>query len=140
MSEPHLLRNVPAHLALVRELSRLDFEFDAQPELPYRIRGFAPDSVVEIAEGPPLHVTLLFSASTAKQSLVRSTMSLVALASVLGVDFTDWLATELRQNQPDATGDGWRRRRRFGRCRVQAEHLSCDAILLTIEAGHVGLA
>jgi hypothetical protein len=140
MSEPHLLRNMPAHLALVRELSRLDFEFDQRPEHPYRIRGFAPDSVVEIAEGPPLHVTLLFSASTSQRSLIRSTMSLVALASVLGVDFTDWLAAEIRRNQAGGSDEGWRTSRRFGRCRVHAEHLSSDAILLTVEAASARLA
>ena len=137
MSEPHVLRDLPAHLALVRELARLDFEFDAQPARPARrfvIRGFTADSVVEVSAGPPLSVTLLFSAEADQHSLVRSTLSLITLASVLGVDFTDWLAGQLRRR---GRAVPWRAGRRFATGHVRAEHLGRDAVVLTIEAARV---
>jgi len=139
MSEPHVLRDLPAHLALVRELARLDFEFDTGPARLARrfvIRGFTADSVVEVNVGPPLSVTLLFSAEADQPSLIRSSLSLVALASVLRLDFTDWLASEIRRRGHAAQ---WRSSRRFAGGQVSAEHLGRDAMLLSIEADGVGL-
>lgn len=135
MSERHVLRDLPAHLALVRELARIEFEFDSPADRPYRIRGYAPGSVVEVIAGPPLGVTLLFSADDDRPSLVRSTLSLVTLASVLGVDFTDWLAGELRRRGRAAC---WRAARHFAAGVVRVEHVGRAAMVLHIEAGGSG--
>jgi hypothetical protein len=57
-------------------------------------------------------------------------MSVGTLASVLGVDFTAWLSRLIQRRGLAAP---WRSSRRFGASRVSAEHLSRDAVLLTIE-------
>jgi hypothetical protein len=134
MAEPHALRELPEHLAVVRALSRLEFEFafdpQAEPQRADRIMGFAPESVVEVVQGPPLVVALLFSASLRRPSLIRSTMSVVTLASVLGLDYTSWLSREIERK---GLVTPWKSTRRFGSSRVSAEYLTKDAVLLTIE-------
>lgn len=133
MFEPRALPELPQHLAVVRALSELDFQFDVATghRSASRIRGFAPESVVEVIEGPPLVISLLFSVSGQPQSAVRSAVSVSTLASVLGVDFTTWLAQQLERR---GVASPWRSTRRFGPTRVSAEYLSRDAVLLTIEA------
>ena len=132
MAEPYAVPGLPEHMAVVRALAQLEFEFDVEPEGRHadRIVGFAPESVVEVIEGPPLMVSLLFSASDQRKSLIRSTMSVVTLASVLGVDFTQWLSRQIEQRGLAAP---WRSTRRFGWARVSAELMSRDAVLLVIE-------
>lgn len=128
-----MLHDIPEHLALLRALSRLDFQFDrpAGRRSAQLVRGFAPESVVEVVEGPPLTVSLLFSASPDQPSLVCSTMSLVTLSRVLSIDFTDWLARQISRR---GLGTPWAASRRFGTRQVAAELLGSDAILLTITA------
>lgn len=133
MFEPRALPELPEHLAVVRALSELEFQFDMETRRRSagRIRGFAPESVVEVIEGPPLVISLLFSASVQPKSVVRSAMSVSTLASVLGVDFTAWLSQQLEHR---GLASPWRSTRLFGATRVSAEYLSRDAVLLTIEA------
>lgn len=133
MTEPQALPELPQHLAVVRALSEIEFEFrPGMPERrpPSRMVGFAPESVVEVVQGPPLVVSLLFSASVQRRSLIRSAMSVGTLASVLGVDYTAWLSGLIERR---GLAGPWRASRRFGAMRVSAEHLTRDAVLLTIE-------
>lgn len=132
MAERHALRELPQHLAVVRAMSQLHFQFDgpAEQRRSKRVIGFAPESVVEVIAGPPLVVSLLFSASPQPKSLQHSTMSIVTLASVLGVDYTGWLSREIERRGLRAP---WRSSRCFGSARVFAEYLTKDAVLLTIE-------
>jgi hypothetical protein len=95
-----------------------------------RTLGFAPESVVEIVDGPPAAVSLLFSASTKPRSQAQSAVCIATLVSVLGVDFSGWLS---RQIHGHGLASPWKSSRRFGRARVSAEYLTGDAVLLTIE-------
>lgn len=132
MAGSYGLRDLPEHLAVVRALIQLKYEFEDAPSgrPAGSMRGFAPDSVVEVVQGPPLTVALLFSASDQRSTVLHSTMSLVTLASVLGVDFTGWLSSEMARHGFAAP---WRSSRRIGSRRVSAEYFSKDAVLLKIE-------
>ena len=125
-------RGAGDHASVVRVFSELDYRFETGSggDGDGRIVGFAPESVVEVIEGSPATVSLLFSASTDRTTVVRATMAIVALASVTGLDFTDWLAVQMSSRGLAAP---WKASRRFNRRRVRAEHLVADAMLVTIE-------
>lgn len=125
--------NPTAHHAVARALSQLNFKFDQAlgNGSSERLRGFAKESVVEVVRGPPMTVALLFSASLDARPLARSAVCLVTVASVLGIDFAGWLAGELQLN---GLVNPWKVSHVFGDAKVSAEHLSEDAVLLTIEA------
>lgn len=122
----------PPHRAVARALSQLDFTFE-ESALGWssdQLRGFGPQSVVEVLRGPPMTVSLLFSASLEARILARSTICVITLASVLSIDFAGWLAREMRRN---GLTNPWRTSQYFGHARVSAEFLTEDAVLLTIE-------
>jgi len=125
-------RRVADHLALRRALKELDYEFHPQRKAgsPSRTVGYAPASVVEIIEGPPATVSLLFSASTERRTLVRTAMVIVAVANAIDLEFQHWLSAQMRTR---GLGAPWSASRRFDGRRVRAELLTADAMLLTIE-------
>lgn len=129
----HGSQEAPEHLTVINRLRALEFEFDlpaADDAGPDPIRGYAPGSVVEVARGSAASVSLLFSATSDSDTVSTSTKALLALASVTGLEFVDWLGRQMRtrgRSQP------WTVSRRFARRRVSAHYLAGDAMLLTIE-------
>lgn len=123
----------PEHVAVVRALTALDYEFESRPagEATKRTRGYAADSVVEVIGGSSATVSLLFSPSPARGTVVSSTMAIVAVASATGVDFLDWLTKQMRTRGRERP---WVASRKFKRRRVRAELLTVDAMLLTVES------
>ena len=124
---------IPEHLAVIRALSALDYEFEGRPHAgtARRTRGYAADSVVEVTAGRSATVSLLFSASPARETVISSTMAIVAVASATGVDFLDWLTRQMRTRGRERP---WVASRTFNRRRVRAELLTIDALLLTVES------
>ncbi len=133
MADQPALRRVPRHSAVVRALSEASFDFEPEDcrGRDSHARGFASESVVEVVAGPPLEVTLLFSASERRSSVIRATRSVVALAAVMGIDYAGWLAREIKLRGLEQP---WESKRAFGQADVSAIHLTGDAILLTIRA------
>ena len=93
-------------------------------------RGSVTGCYVEVTEGPPLQVVLLFGTGTRSTAHVHSAVAVAMLASGLGVDLTPWLTQEIGTR---GLASRWVARRRFGIVRVAAEHLCEDAILLTVK-------
>ena len=124
--------DLPEHEAVILALSALDYEFDEPAKLSSgaRVLGYAPGSVVEVIEGRSATVSLLFSADSSDETLVSTTMAVVAVAAATRVQFLDWLATQMRTRGQRAP---WKATRRFARRRVSARYLDADAMLLTIE-------
>jgi len=129
---PASLSRNPEHIAVIRALTDLDYEFEPHPEVGFvtRTRGYAIDSVVEVMEGSPSTVSLLVSASPQRAAVANSTMAIVAVASATGVDFLGWLAHQMKSRGRERP---WVASRRFRRRRVRAELLTTDAMLLTVE-------
>jgi hypothetical protein len=92
--------------------------------------GFAPEGVIEYRTDPSFSISLLFSASRDRASMVRSTVQIVTLARLLQLDFTPWLSRQLQRRGLDAE---WRTLHRIGDARVTAEHLGRGAVLLTVD-------
>jgi len=126
-------QSTPEHVAVIRALAALDYQFDAGASVSAddRTRGYAADSVVEVTAGSSPTVSLLFSASPARATVVGSTMAIVAVASATGVDFLEWLTKQMRTRGRDRP---WVASRTFKRRRVRAELLTVDAMLLTVES------
>jgi hypothetical protein len=118
--------------AVLQALSQLDFEFEDVHDSAdsIRTRGFGPDTVVELDIGHRCTVSLLCSASSQAKALARSSVCIVTLSKVLGVDFTGWLSQEMSRLGASAP---WIISRRFGKSNVSAELFTADAMLLTID-------
>ncbi|HEX2765754.1 MAG TPA: hypothetical protein VHR55_03840 [Candidatus Limnocylindria bacterium] len=115
---------------------RLDFSFeDTNTRLgERRLVGFAPRGrvgVVELLERDgTAKVSLLVSGSSDGAAMSWAAACVATLASWLGVDFSSWLASQIRARGLE---ENWSAARRFGPATVSATVFPVDAVLICVE-------
>lgn len=120
-----------SHVRLVQAFQELDFEFEQSVSSGARQTvGFSDDGVLEVVTTSRTTVSLLVSSSTQPRVAARCATCLATVASVMRVEFMEWLAGCLKEGGRAAP---WRASRAFGSAKVSVEYFCTDAILVSVQ-------